>query len=245
MRRWAQQVIQDLNLRGDETVLDAGCGSGSVTFDLLNNLPTGKIYAVDSSPQMIEQLTGSVADRSVTNMFPILASLTDFKLPEPVDVVFSNATLHWIPDDDGLFGCLARATKAGGRFRAQCGGAGNIVRLMSATHDVEARDPYRQHIPEPIDARKYRTPDDTVAAMSRNGWTNVRASLFESPVVFEDEDGAVLYLRTIILQQQVSILPEDLGDQFLRDVIQEVVQRHGAPFVADYVRLDIWAERGA
>ena len=45
--------------------------------------------------------------------------------------------------------------------------------------------------------------------------------------------------------EQASILPEDLGDQFLRDVIQEVVQRHGAPFVADYVRLDIWAERGA
>lgn len=245
MRRWAQQVIEDLDLRGDETVLDAGCGSGSVTFDLLNNLPTGKIYAVDSSPQMIEQLTGSVADRGVTNVFPILASLTDFKLPESVDVVFSNAVLHWIPDDDGLFGCLARATKNGGRLRAQCGGGGNIVRLMAATHDVEARDPYRQHIPEPIDARKYRSPDDVALAMSRNGWTNAKASLFESPVVFDDEDSAVLYLRTIILQQQVAILPVDLGDHFLRDVIREVVQRHGAPFVADYVRLDIWAERGA
>ncbi|MEO6197115.1 MAG: class I SAM-dependent methyltransferase [Dehalococcoidia bacterium] len=245
MRRWAQQVIEDLDLCGDETVLDAGCGSGSVTFDLLNKLPDGKIYAIDGSPQMIDQLTESIDDRGVTNVLPILANLTDFELPEPVDVVFSNAVLHWIPDDDGLFDCLARATKNGGRFRAQCGGAGNIVRLMAATHDVEARDPYRQHIPEPIDARKYRTPDDAVAAMSRNGWTNARASLFESPVVFENEDGAVLYLRTIILQQQASILPEDLGDQFLRDVIQEVVQRHGAPFVADYVRLDIWAERGA
>ncbi len=50
MRRWAQAVIDDLNLRGDETVLDAGCGSGSVTFDLLERLPRGRIYAVDSSP---------------------------------------------------------------------------------------------------------------------------------------------------------------------------------------------------
>ncbi|TMG09698.1 MAG: SAM-dependent methyltransferase, partial [Chloroflexi bacterium] len=39
MRRWAQAVIDDLHLNGDETVLDAGCGSGSVTFDLLERLP--------------------------------------------------------------------------------------------------------------------------------------------------------------------------------------------------------------
>ena len=53
MRGWAQQVIDDLQLRGEETVLDAGCGSGSVTLDLLQKLPHGKIYAVDASAEMI------------------------------------------------------------------------------------------------------------------------------------------------------------------------------------------------
>src|SRR2546426_7347786 len=85
MRRWAQQVIDDLALNGDETVLDAGCGSGSVTFDLLAKLPRGRIYAVDSSPQMIEKISASVAERAETRVFPIRADLTDFELPEPVD----------------------------------------------------------------------------------------------------------------------------------------------------------------
>jgi len=62
-------------------------------------------------------------------------------------------------------------------------------------------------------------------------------------VTFEDEDAAVLYLRTIILQQQVAALPEEISDRFLRDVIAETVERFGAPFTADYVRLDLWATR--
>ena len=79
--------------------------------------------------------------------------------------------------------------------------------------------------------------------MERNGWTEARASLFESPVVFEDEESAVLYLRTIILQPQTAMLPPELHDGFLRDVVQETTSRHGEPFIADYVRLDLWAVR--
>jgi trans-aconitate 2-methyltransferase len=243
MRGWAQQVITDLNLRGDETVLDSGCGSGSVTFDLLERLPKGRIFAVDSSPDMIAQLTKSLEERGERRVLPIHASLTDFELPEKVDVVFSNAVFHWIPDDDGLFSSLARATKPGGRLRAQCGGAGNNERLMAATHEVERRAPYNEHFKKPSEFRKYRTPDAAREAMERNGWTEARASLFESPVVFEDEGSAVLYLRTIILQPQTAKLPESLHDGFLQDVVHETVRRHGAPFIADYVRLDLWAVR--
>src|SRR2546422_6887695 len=98
MRRWAQTVIDDLHLGGDETVLDAGCGSGAVTFDLLEKLPNGKIYALDSSAAMIDRLRRSVEERGVTNVISMLTDLTKFTLPEQVDCVFSNAVFHWIPD---------------------------------------------------------------------------------------------------------------------------------------------------
>ncbi len=243
MRGWAQQVIDDLELRGDETVLDAGCGSGSVTLDLLRKLPDGKIYAVDSSPDMIANLETELAERGITNVVALTASLTDFTLPEQVDAVFSNAVFHWIPDDDGLFGSLARATKPGGRLRAQCGGAGNIYRLREATHAVEKRAPFSQHLSGDSDFRKYRTVEEAGAAMERNGWRDVRGNLFEAPVTFEAEDAAVLYLRTIILQHQATALPEELCDRFLREVVAETVERFGAPFSADYVRLNLWATR--
>jgi trans-aconitate 2-methyltransferase len=243
MRRWARQVIDDLELQGDETVLDAGCGSGSVTFDLLERLPSGKVYAVDVSPEMIAHLDGVVREKGLSNVFPMCASLTQFTLPERVDVVFSNAVFHWIPDDDGLFGSLFRNTRAGGRLRAQCGGAGNIANVMGAARDVASRAQYRPHLAQSGDSRKYRTPDEAQEALERNEWRDVRASSFESPVPFADRQAAAEYLRTIILQQQVAALPAGHGDGFLRDVIAEVEARHGAPFTVDYVRLDLWARR--
>jgi trans-aconitate 2-methyltransferase len=242
MRRWAQAVIDDLHLSGDETVLDAGCGSGSVTFDLLERLPRGRIYAVDSSPEMIAKITRGIAERGAPNVTPMQASLTDFELPEQVDVVFSNAVLHWIPDDDALFGCLLRATKPGGRFRAQCGGARNIERLTVATEAVAQRKPYERYL-RFAEFRKYRNPEDATKAMERAGWTDVRASLFDSPVQFDNHDDAALYLRTIILQRHVAALPEEHQEPFLRAVINETVRRFGEPFTADYVRLDLWACR--
>jgi trans-aconitate 2-methyltransferase len=243
MRSWAQEVIDGLELRGDETVLDAGCGSGSVTFDLLERLPSGKVYAVDSSPEMIEKLQRSLEERREMRVTAIRASLTDFSLPEQVDAVFSNAVFHWIPDDAALFGCLLRATKPGGRLRAQCGGGHNIARLMEATHAVEKRVPYSDHLAPASEFRKYRSAEDAKSAMEAAGWVDVRSALFEAPVVFENEDNAVLYLRTIILQQQANALPDELSGRFLRDVVGETTARFGEPFVADYVRLDLWAKR--
>ena len=245
MRRWAQAVFDDLALRGDETVLDAGCGSGSVTFDLLAKLPRGKIYAVDSSPDMIAKLTASIQERGETRVIPMRADLTDFALPESVDVVFSNAVLHWIPDDDALFTCLLRAAKPGGRFRAQCGGSKNIARLLAAVKTVKQREPFAPHLAGTKDGRKYRTAEDAKAAMERCGWADVHASVFESGVVFEREDDAVLYLHTIILQDHVSRLPEPQQEPYLRAVIAETIHMYGAPFTADYVRLDLWATRPA
>ena len=81
--------------------------------------------------------------------------------------------------------------------------------------------------------------------MERNGWCDVRGNLFAVPVTFEDDDAAVLYLRTIILQHQATALSEELCDRFLREVVAETVERFGAPFSADYVRLNLWATRAA
>src|SRR4051794_31049616 len=146
MRGWAQQVIDDLHLNGDETVLDAGCGSGSVTFDLLERLPNGKIYAVDASAEMVASLQRQLDERGITSVTAMQASLTDFTLPEPVDRVFSNAVFHWIPDDDALFSCLYRATKPGGKLRAQCGGFGNNANVLESVAAVREQPRFAEHL---------------------------------------------------------------------------------------------------
>lgn len=243
MRMWAQQVIDDLELRGDETVLDAGCGSGSVTFDLLENLPNGKIYAVDASAEMIASLSKQLDERGVRNVVPMQASLTGFTLPEQVDAVFSNAVFHWIPDDDALFGCLYRATKPGGRMRAQCGGFGNNANVLESVEAVRRDERFARHLGDFRDSKKYRRPEEATQALERAGWRDVRAKLWPQPVPFDSEDEATLYVQTILLRDHVARLPEDLRADYARSVVRETVRRHGSPYAADYVRLDLWAQK--
>ncbi len=173
----------------------------------------------------------------------IRASLTDFTLPEPVDVVFSNAVFHWIADSGALFRCVYAATKPGGRLRAQCGGGGNNARVLEAVSAVRQRKPFRSHLDGFSDSKTYRAPDEATAQMERAGWRDVRASLFAAPVPFERREDAALYVRTILLRDHVARLPEDLRDAYCGAVVDETVRRWGEPYVADYVRLDLWGRR--
>ncbi len=241
MRRWAQAVIDDLDLRGDETVLDAGCGSGSVTFDLLAKLPRGKIYALDASAEMIASLAKQVAERGVTNIVPSHASLTDFTLPEQVDCVFSNAVFHWIPDDDALFGSLYRAAKPDGRLRAQCGGFGNNAHVLEAVEVVRQQPRFEPHLRGFSDSKKYRKPDEAQAALERAGWRDVRTNLFAQPVPFDTRDDGAQYVATILLRDHIARLPEADREAYAHAVVEETVRRNGEPYTADYVRLDLWA----
>jgi trans-aconitate 2-methyltransferase len=243
MRGWAQQVIDDLGLRGDETVLDAGCGSGSVTFDLLERLPRGRVYAVDASEEMIASLAKQLDARGAMNVTPIHASLTDFTLPEQVDVVFSNAVFHWIPDDAALFGALHHATKPGGRMRAQCGGYGNNAHVLEAVAAVRQDERFQRHLGDFRDSKTYRTPEEAARSLEAAGWRDVRATLFEAPIPFEDDGDAALYIATILLRDHVARLPEDLREPYCQAVVGETKRRWGSPYVADYVRLNMWASK--
>jgi len=135
---FAMAVLDRLDLRGDETVLDAGCGSGRVTAMLLERLPRGHVVAVDQAPSMVEHAREALpSDRATV----LQAELTSLALEEPVDAVFSNAVFHWVPDHDRLFERLYAALRPGGRLVAQCGGEGNVARFHRGAREAAAEQP--------------------------------------------------------------------------------------------------------
>src|SRR5579862_3895468 len=138
---WAREQLERLELRGGETVLDAGCGSGRVTAALVDLVPDGRVYAVDVAPSMVEHTRDALGDRVTA----FCQDLTELSLPEPVDAIFSNATFHWIPDHPKLFARLAAALKPGGRLVAQCGGSGNIDAFRALADEVAATGEFAQY----------------------------------------------------------------------------------------------------
>jgi trans-aconitate 2-methyltransferase len=225
---WARSILDRLELRGDERVLDAGCGSGRVTSMLIERLPAGSVVAVDGSPSMVEEVRSVLRPQDEA----LVCDLTELELDQPVDVVFSSAVFHWVLDHDALFRRLRAALRPSGRLAAQNGGAGNISRLKRSSAAVAARDPYAAHFEGFGEPWNYAAPEETEGRLRAAGFAEARAWLQPWDVVPPEP---AEFLRIVCLGPHMDRLPEQLRDPFIADVLA----LEDDPLVLDYVRLNI------
>jgi trans-aconitate 2-methyltransferase len=240
MTRWGGQVLERLQLNGDETVLDGGCGTGRVTEQLLAKLPHGRVIGADASAKMIEQAKERFAGNLRVSL--IVADLTAIEIPEQVDAILSTATFHWIKDHDKLFAQLARILKPGGQLVAQCGGATNIAGVMAAIEEVMRSPTYAAAFAGWYSPWLYATPEATEERLTRAGFTDVHTWLNPEPTTLSSREHLIDYLVTIILGQHVLRLPHEQHRPFAEAVADALLRRVGQPLI-DYVRLNIVARR--
>ena len=229
---WARPVIERLDLRGDETVLDAGCGSGGVTRLLIDRLPRGHVIAVDAAPSMVEHARAALGERAAV----FQSELQELVLDESVDAVFSNAVFHWVPDHDLLFRRMHDALRPGGRMVAQCGGAGNVERFHGLAAEVGAREPFAEHLEGWSGPWNFAGPETTRERLLRAGFGEAETWLEPAPVHPPEPRE---FIRTVCLGHHLERLPEHLREAY----VDAVAERMGAEPVLDYVRLNIVAAR--
>ncbi len=228
MEALGRAVLQRLTLAGDETVLDAGCGSGRVTEALIERLPRGRVFAVDASPSMVAAARERLGDRADIRHVDLL----ELELEAPVDAVLSTATFHWIADHDRLFERLHAALRPGGQLVAQCGGEGNIASLHRIADDVATREPFAPYLAGWRGPWNFAGPPATSAALARAGFGDVHTWLQPVPITPEEPEE---YLRTINLGAHLDRLPAELHVAFVRAVLAQL----GDPVTIDYVRLNL------
>jgi trans-aconitate 2-methyltransferase len=229
MARWGTAVLDRLPLAGDERVLDAGCGSGRVTEQLLERLSHGRVVALDGSPSMIEAARERLA-RFGDRVDYVVADLArPLPIEGEVDAVLSTATFHWVPDHDALFRNLAAVLRPGGWLVAQCGGVGNIARVQGVLAGIG--DGWLGPV-------HFETVLATAARLDAAGFVGIECWLSDEPTRFEPGEPYETYLRTVVLGAHLDRLPPDEHDAFVRAVAEGI----GEP-VIDYVRLNIVARR--
>lgn len=227
MTRWGTMVLERLSLRGEERVLDAGCGSGRVTERLCQRLPRGAVVALDLSWAMLAEARRRLAPFGDRVSF-VRADLARPLPLQHVDAIFSTATFHWVRDHDALFTHLAAVLRPRGSLVAQCGGAGNIERVHAAARAAGVD----------LDPTHFATPAETEWRLRAAGFVDVCCWLQPEPTVLPAGEPLETYLRTVCLRQHLDLLPDGDRKPFLR----EVARRLGEP-VIDYVRLNILARR--
>jgi trans-aconitate methyltransferase len=191
---------------------------------------------IDADPAMVDRARSEHPGLDIR-----LADARTFTVDEPVDAVFSNATLHWVPeaDQDAVLDAVHRALRAGGRFVAEMGGAGNVAAMLDAAGRARAA----VGLPPLPNPWCFPTPAEQATRLERAGFRVRLLEHFDRPTELADGDTAADWLRMF-------------GRAFLADVQEErlaalLAEADGvaAPrlrtadgrWYADYVRLRWWA----
>lgn len=234
---WGRAVLQRLELRGDERVIDAGCGTARLTKELAERVPRGRVVGLDASRQMLDQARGHLSSASPA-VWLVEALLPAVPIREWADVVFSTATFHWVADHPALFANVFQALRPGGILHAQCGGAGNLARARQPSEALMRRPPFAPWFANWRPVWEFANAEETAARLTAAGFSGVEAGLEPAPVTFADGASYRAFVETVVFRLHLAALPENLRPAFLDEIVNRVSQSPDG-FTLDYVRLNM------
>lgn len=240
---WGQRLLDHLPLNGGETVIDAGCGTGRLTDELLGRLPDGHVIAVDISANMLREAEAHLRPRYGDRVSFRQADLQRLAVDEPVDAIYSTAAFHWVRDHDLLWAGIFKALKPGGWLVAQCGGGPNIERVHARARDLIQREPFHEYFDGWPGPWNFAGDEETGRRLKAAGFVDVETWLEPSLVELSGEAEYRDYLRTVVFGAHLDRLPDDrLRDLFIETFV-EPAARDDPPYSLDYWRLNIVARR--
>lgn len=220
-------VVEWLNAKAGERILDLGCGDGQLTARIASS--GAVVTGVDASKAMVEAARG----RGVA-----VEEGTAERLPCPdgiFDAVFSNAALHWVRDQDAMMREVRRVLKAGGRFVAEMGGHGNIAAIRVALMAVLERHGFGDR---EDGVNYYPTAEAYRRRLEGYGFSVERMELIPRPTPLA-EGGMREWLRTF-RRGVLDGLPAGLRGPVIEEtcaLLAPALRDEGGRWIADYVRL--------
>jgi trans-aconitate 2-methyltransferase len=238
---WGKRVLSSLELAGDETVVDAGCGTGRLTALLADRLPNGSIVALDRSDNMAQVAARTLAANPQSSV--AVADIACMPFASMFDVVFSTATFHWILDHDRLFAELQRVLKPGGRLHAQCGGGENLRRIQSRAFELAQTPRFAGMFTDWKWATYYADVESTTRRLRSAGFVDVDVSLEPAPFVFPNSDAFATFVSTVVLRAFLARISDAGLRQTFVEQITSLAATDSPAFELDYWRLNIRARR--
>jgi SAM-dependent methyltransferase len=223
-------VVDLLDPRPGERILDLGCGDGALTRKLAT---MGRdVVGVDASPDQVAKAREEGLDAHVMDG----QALT---FENEFDAVFSNAALHWMKDPDAVIAGVARALRPGGRFVGEFGGRGNVRALRAALRTALSA---RGMDPDAADPWYFPSAEAYAARLEASGFRVLSAELIERPTPLPgDVDGwLAVFADSFLNRLDPAERPRVVGE--IRAALRPILSRDDGGWFADYVRLRFHAE---
>ncbi|HKO39679.1 MAG TPA: methyltransferase domain-containing protein, partial [Nitrososphaeraceae archaeon] len=172
------------------------------------------------------------------------------ELEEKVDVVFSNATLHWILNHKKVFERLWQILKPSGEILIQCGGDRDLAKTLSIVNKVSESKEFNNYFYNNNKGENiwkqtwyFAKKEDTERILQEIGFRNIQVFVEDREAKFNNKEEYFLFLKTIVLIPYLKYLPNDmLKDNFAKSVVEEIeTNAKELQWKLDFVRLNIHA----
>ena len=210
-----------------ERILDLGCGDGVLTQRIV--AAGASVLGVDAEEDMLEAARARGLDVAIADG-QALAFDVEF------DAVFTNAALHWMPDQDAVAAGVFRALKPGGRFIGECGGFGNIAALRAGIRAMALKWGFRVPTRE---TQVYQTAEEYQAVLAAAGFVRIETQIIPRPTTLPT--GITGWLKTFRsgFLDTIGVAHADQPEfaQDVEDFLAPLLRDDAGNWVADYVRL--------
>ena len=222
---WARELIAALKLRGDERILDVGCGDGKVTAEMARAIPHGSAVGVDASPQMIEFSNKTFPATKNPNLEFHVMDARKIQFVRKFDLVFSNAALHWVDDHQAFLRGVASVLRPGGRLMVSCGGKGNAHDVFLALRPEMRLKRWREFFRKMEAPYFFHSPEEYKKWLPRFGFETRSIKLAPKDATYPGVEGFATWLRTTWLPY-VQRVPEDVREEFIAAVVERYLAKH-------------------
>ncbi len=247
---WGRNLIENRRWVGNEIVLDAGAGSGNLTRILADKVPDGQVYAVDADANMVEYAKSNLP--GYKNVQVIHSSMDKVNLPTKVDVIFSNAALHWVLNHDDVFSHFRRLLKSsngrsgGGELLIECaGGNDNLAGTLPVIFRIMQYDQFKEYFVNWKQSWQYPKPDEAERLLQEAGFKNIKVKLSKRTTYFSDPQCFAIFVRTVIMKPFLGYISDSKKkDEFVEVFLNEHEERsdHQAGSL-DFTLLNIFARK--
>lgn len=225
--KWARELLAQLHLHADDTVLDVGCGDGRITAMIATLVPQGRAVGTDLSADMISFAQQQFPHGTHPNLSYRRVDMRTLDFDGEFSVVFSNAAMHWAKDHKPILDGIARALRRGGRCLLQMGGHGNGTEVIAAVEACAAMPRWAPAFHRFESTYGFHGPQDYRIWLAEAGLSPQQVELIAKDMVHPDATAFAGWLRTA-WHPYTAPLPEADRDDFIADVTQHYLAEHPA-----------------
>ncbi|MFA5375773.1 MAG: methyltransferase domain-containing protein [Dehalococcoidia bacterium] len=226
-KKWALELLSKAPLREDESVLDIGCGDGEITALIAGKVKRGRVIGIDSSNEMIGLAKQRFPSKNYPNLSFVLKDVKDIDFNCELDLIFSNACLHWVTDHLPVLKKIRNSLKPSGRILFQMGGKGNANQIIKVMEHVIEQDKWRVFFTDFTFPYGFCSPDEYREWLTNLGFTAIRAELVSKDMVHENKDKLASWVRTTWLPYTQRV-PEPKREEFIQETVDRYIRKYPA-----------------